>query len=52
MTRVMLLIAALFGIGLAQSGAVLEVFVPAALPQTVKPNPVPNTMLDFPSNMW
>ena len=51
MTRVLLLIVALFGIGLAQSGAVLEVFVPAALPQTVKPNPVPNTMLDFPSNM-
>ena len=51
MTRVLLLIVALFGVGLAQSGAVLEVFVPAALPQTIKPNPVPNTMVDWPGNM-
>ena len=52
MTRAFVfLAAAALGIALAQSGAVLEVFVPAALPQTIKPNPVPNTMVEWPSTM-
>lgn len=51
MARVLFLTVALLSVGLAQSGAVLEVFVPAALPQTIKPNPIPNTMSEWPSNM-
>ena len=51
MTRVLLLIAALFGVVLAQSGAVLEAFVPAQLPQTQMPNPIPKMMTTIPANM-
>ena len=52
MTRVFVfLAAAVLGATLAQSGVVLEVFMPAALPQTIKPNPVPKMMSDFPSNV-
>ena len=51
MTRGLILIAALLGVSLAQSSAVLEVFVPAPLPKTIKPNPVPKTMSELPSGV-
>jgi hypothetical protein len=52
MTRVFVVLAAgVLSAALAQSGAVLETFVPAPLPKTIKPTPIPKTMSDFPSNV-
>ncbi len=42
------MVLALTSLVLAQSGAVLEPFKPAPLPETIKPNPIPKTMMDFP----
>ncbi len=51
MTRGFVLLAALLGVSLAQSGARLELFKPTPLPQTIKPNPIPKTMMDYPANV-
>jgi hypothetical protein len=51
MRRLIINVALGFGIAVslvafAQSKAKLELFVPAPLPQTIKPNPVPKTMIE------
>jgi hypothetical protein len=51
MTRGFVLVAALLSVSLAQSGATLEVFKPAPLPETIKPNPIPKTMMDYPDKV-
>jgi hypothetical protein len=48
MTRVSIIAVFLLGIVLAQSGPKLEPFVADALPETIKPNPIPEGMTDDP----
>jgi hypothetical protein len=44
MARVFVSLTVSLSLALAQSGTTLEVFKPAALPETITPNPVPKTM--------
>ena len=48
MTRAIIIAVFLLGVVLAQSGVRLEPFVPDALPETIKPNPIPEGMADNP----
>jgi hypothetical protein len=52
MTRAFVFLAVVvLGTALAQSGAKLEAFTPAPLPETQMPNPIPKTMTTIPSNI-
>ncbi len=51
MTRTLILVLIFLGSVLAQTGPVLEAFKAASLPDTIKPNPIPKTMMDFPTNV-
>lgn len=50
-TRAFIAVSLAIGVVLAQSETKLEVYQPAPLPETIKPNPIPKTMTDVPPGL-